>query len=144
MVWIAVFNRISGLANPRGFRTWLFQITRRKALDALRSKRRRLDLLAALERNQPLDAATALPGYNVDSGLLESIELLSPAQREVVALRFWEDMTYPEIAVVIGKPVGTVRSRLYHAKAALRNAMHADSSAPVETDRSQQGERHDG
>jgi RNA polymerase sigma-70 factor (ECF subfamily) len=38
-------------------------------------------------------------------------------------LRFLEDMTYEQIAKVTGCPIGTVRSRLYYAKSALRQAI---------------------
>jgi RNA polymerase sigma-70 factor (ECF subfamily) len=40
-------------------------------------------------------------------------------------LRFWKDLTYPEMALVIGAPIGTVRSRLYHAKRRLRERLEA-------------------
>jgi len=52
-----------------------------------------------------------------------SLDQLTPEQREVLVLRFLEDMTYQEIARVTGCPIGTVRSRLYYAKSALRQAI---------------------
>jgi RNA polymerase sigma-70 factor (ECF subfamily) len=55
--------------------------------------------------------------------LESALTALSEVQREVVILRYWEDMTYAEIAVVTGTPVGTVRSRLHHAKAKLREEL---------------------
>jgi len=45
-----------------------------------------------------------------------AIEGLSPAQREVLLLRFRDDLSYAEIASVVGCPIGTVRTRLHHAK----------------------------
>ena len=45
--------------------------------------------------------------------------------REVLVLRFMEDWTYEQIAQVLGCPVGTVRSRLHHAKISLRRMMQA-------------------
>jgi RNA polymerase sigma-70 factor (ECF subfamily) len=52
-----------------------------------------------------------------------SLEQLTPEQREVLVLRFLEDMAYEQITKVTGCPIGTVRSRLYYAKSALRQAM---------------------
>ena len=46
---------------------------------------------------------------------------LSIAHREVLVLRFMENLSYEQIAEVIGCKVGTVRSRLHHAKLTLRN-----------------------
>ena len=50
---------------------------------------------------------------------------LSSAHREVLFLRFWEDMSYAEIAVATDSPVGTVRSRLHYATAQLKSAISA-------------------
>ena len=44
-VWLAVYRRIGSLANPGGFRTWLFQTTRHRAIDYLRARRRELVLM---------------------------------------------------------------------------------------------------
>ena len=48
---------------------------------------------------------------------------LSPAHREVLLLRYQEDMSYAQIAIVVGSSVGTIRSRLHHAKRRLQEAM---------------------
>jgi hypothetical protein len=50
---------------------------------------------------------------------------LKPVHREVLVLRFVEGMTYEQIAEVVGCPVGTVRSRIHHAKSALQHEMEA-------------------
>jgi RNA polymerase sigma-70 factor (ECF subfamily) len=49
-----------------------------------------------------------------------ALDSLAPEHREVLLLRFIEEMTYEDIARVTGLPVGTVRSRLHYAKRALR------------------------
>ena len=53
----------------------------------------------------------------------EATKTLSERQRTVFFLRYVEDMSYDEIARVTGCPVGTVRSRLHHAKRALQRAL---------------------
>lgn len=62
----------------------------------------------------------------------ETIAGLSPLQREILDLRFSQDLSYAEIAQVLGIPVGTVRSRLHHAVAEVRQRLSADAadSAP--------------
>ena len=54
------------------------------------------------------------------------LEALRPEHREVLLLRFLEEMSYESIAEVVGCSVGTVRSRLHYAKAALRREMERD------------------
>ncbi len=53
----------------------------------------------------------------------EKIGKLSEKHREVLLLRFMEDLSYDEMAQIIGCTAGTVRSRLHYAKAALRTRL---------------------
>ena len=53
------------------------------------------------------------------------MDLLGPEHREVLVLRFLEEMSYEDIARVAGCELGTVRSRLHYAKRALRRALEA-------------------
>jgi RNA polymerase sigma-70 factor (ECF subfamily) len=54
--------------------------------------------------------------------LQHCLAILSPEHREVLMLRFFEEMDYEEIARVTGSTLGTVRSRIHYAKRALRRA----------------------
>ena len=56
-----------------------------------------------------------------------SLDRLPHAQREVLLLRFIEDMSYEQIASTVGCGVGTVRSRLHYAKRALRELMEGNN-----------------
>jgi RNA polymerase sigma-70 factor, ECF subfamily len=126
-VWLAVYRGIHTLADPRAFRTWLFRTTRHRAIDFLRARRRERELVedAALEGG---DAAS--PAEDDDplapldaSALAPALAELPPAQREVLLLRYQHDMSYAELALVTGCPVGTVRSRLHHAKRRLQELL---------------------
>jgi RNA polymerase sigma-70 factor (ECF subfamily) len=52
-----------------------------------------------------------------------ALDELAPEPREMLVLRYVEDMTYEEIARVVGCQIGTVRSRLHYAKRALRRVL---------------------
>lgn len=66
----------------------------------------------------------APPGEpEVDDVVLRALRGLSPKRRAVVALRFYEDLTEPEIARVLGVRVGTVKSTLHTALAQLREEL---------------------
>ena len=137
-VWLAVFRRISRMTNPGAFRTWLYQTARHRAIDILRKEKRESELLSALrvEEPEPVEAfsdpaAEALDRRSLEVGLAE----LSAAHREILLLRYWEGMGYRDIALISGCSVGTVRSRLHHAKQRLREALDkreggGDRSAP--------------
>ena len=118
-LWLTIYRRIRGLSNPRAFRTWLFQATRHRAIDALRRRKRERDLLQDVSLEAMADDAPEEPEQHPaldDPGLAGVIRELAPAQREVLLLRFQDDMSYAEIALVIGCSIGTVKSRLHHAK----------------------------
>ena len=51
------------------------------------------------------------------------LEKLTAAQKSVVRLTFFEDLTYPEAAEVEGVPVGTVKTRIHHAKKLLMHCL---------------------
>jgi RNA polymerase sigma-70 factor (ECF subfamily) len=120
-VWYDVVRAVPRLANPGAFRAWLYRIARDRAWRVLRRRppphRPIVDVDVAA--NGTADEFTAEDAAAVHAAL----DRLAPEHREVVVLRFIEDMTYDEIARVAGCPVGTVRSRLHHAKRALRRAL---------------------
>ncbi|WP_030916497.1 SigE family RNA polymerase sigma factor [Streptosporangium amethystogenes] len=80
-------------------------------------------------RRPRLESPSADPperGVSYDEAALDRIVLrqalarLTPKQRAVIVLRFWEDLTEPQTAEVLGCSVGTVKSQAYHALTRLR------------------------
>ena len=127
-VWLTVYRRLPSLANPRAFRTWLFQTTRHRAIDYLRARKREQELFDGTDAEAvgvaaPADETLALAG----SAVASMLEHLAPAQREVLRLRYEEDLSYAEIALITGCAIGTVRSRLHHAKRHLQALLKGGS-----------------
>lgn len=129
-LWTAVFQGISGLSHPGAFVTWVFRLARFKAIDRIRRDKKRTEIL---------DDAI-LPSINVENRLESEIDIelglskLSPTHRAILLLRYWEGLSYEQIAVVTDTPIGTVRSRLYHAHRNLKghlNPNHVSESNPV-------------
>jgi RNA polymerase sigma-70 factor (ECF subfamily) len=73
------------------------------------------------------------PGQD-DDALLEDarveaeIARLPPLQREALLLRYRDDLSYAEIALVAGVPIGTVKTRVHHAKRALKERLQRGHS----------------
>lgn len=127
-VWMTVYRRVRDVDNPAGFRTWLYRVTRHRAIDMLRRERRRMDLVVA-----PTEALEEVAGAAPDAALGVSemepvLARLTPLHREVLLLRFWDDLSYGEMALVAGCSIGTIRSRLHHAKAQVRTIVGAAGS----------------
>lgn len=121
-VWIRVFLKIGTLRSPEAFRVWLYKIAHDITVSHLRRKRH--DLVSIETAELP-----AIDGGN-EQELMENAELvhrtlekLSQPHREVLTLRFLEEMNITQIAEVVGCNTGTVKSRLHYAKAALRRGI---------------------
>jgi RNA polymerase sigma-70 factor (ECF subfamily) len=119
-VWYDVVRAIPRLANPGAFRAWLYRIARDRAWRHLRRRPPPYQPIDEVEvADDPADEFTAEDAAHVHA----AVDQLAPEHREVVVLRYVEDMSYEEIAGVAGCPLGTVRSRLHHAKHALRRVL---------------------
>jgi RNA polymerase sigma-70 factor (ECF subfamily) len=121
-LWLDVFRSIGKLREPRAFGTWLYRLARDRAWRDLR--RDRPDVASDLDAEEIAEDSadesfSAADAEEVHRALGE----LSPEHREVLLLRFVEDMSYEQIAAVVGCGVGTVRSRIHYGKRALRDLM---------------------
>lgn len=116
-LWLSVYRSIRHVGNPNAFRTWLYRATRHRAIDFLRAAKRKQELIEEVSIDD-LDVSDEEMGgtdiQRVDIG--KALVSMPAAQREVLLLRYRDDMSYAEMALVIGCPMGTVRTRLHHAK----------------------------
>ena len=94
---------------------------------------RRLSMAAWSERKEliPFDGEHGEIAAPMDddriSAARETMAALEPIQREILDLRFSQGLSYAEIATSLGIPVGTVRSRLHHAVAEVRNRLESEN-----------------
>jgi RNA polymerase sigma-70 factor, ECF subfamily len=120
--WFRVLDRGDQYTGKTSFEGWLFTIARHLVIDLHR--RRKPDSLDALEE-PPVDAASPSPleeatRREVEGRMRESLGRLPALFREVLLLRFQEDLSLAEIAQVVDAPLPTVKSRLYRGLAVLR------------------------
>lgn len=137
--FIRAFERLNEFQRGAPFRTWLLRIVSNRALDILRARKVRLAIPLDGEddesRVQLEDRrAGVTPGADLERAelagrLQRAIEGLPPDQRAVFALYATGDLTYGQIAEVLGIPIGTVMSRLYHARRRLH--LQLSDLAPV-------------
>lgn len=116
-VWLTACQRFGQLKNQNAFKAWVLSIARNKCADYFRR--------TAGRRQVSLDALEdwELPGsrYGGESAVSDTLELLDRRAREILYLRFWEELPQAEIAGRLGVPVGTVKSRLHTAKKQFRS-----------------------
>jgi RNA polymerase sigma factor (sigma-70 family) len=119
---VAVWKSARTFEGRSSVQTWLIGIARRQAHNTLRRRALPRADVAELEilpssNPEPEDAVLAKAEQEE---LATAIRWLSPVHREVLTLTFMHDLSYGEIARVVGVPEGTVKSRLSNAKRALR------------------------
>jgi RNA polymerase sigma-70 factor (ECF subfamily) len=120
-VWLIVFKKLYTLREADAFPAWLFKIARNQAALTIRHLRKER---AALEDMPPADGPEEPFAFPNDAaGIHCALNRLKPEYREVLVLRYFEDLAYEEIADVTHQKVGTVRSRLHYAKQALKQEM---------------------
>ena len=108
-----------------GVYTWLFTIMRNIYLKQLRRERRFFHFLARQPRASHAegDQMTQCERQSTQTHLLEALQKLSVKQREIIILRFVNEMKIADIARVLSLPEGTVKSRLFNAGTRLQALM---------------------
>lgn len=135
--WLRVLERGNQYNGRSRFETWLFAVARHLVIDFYR--RRTPTSLDSLNEEEgasvveiPDESAASpfemLSGREDAERIGTALERLPAVYREVLVLRFQEDMKLEEIAAVTGAPLSTVKSRLHRGLEALRPAMAARKS----------------
>jgi RNA polymerase sigma-70 factor, ECF subfamily len=130
--WIRVLERGHQYNAKSKFESWLFAIARNLVIDVSRRKKfRSLEELADPESNQPYEppdpravsALQMLVTRESEQAVQLSLLKIAPYYREVLLLRFHEELGLEEIAGVLSVPISTVKSRLYRGLDALKSAL---------------------
>ena len=109
-VMLTVYREIRSLRDQELFRPWLFKIARNGLLQEIRKRGRRIELV------ELVGDVTALPAVETDSRLMLWMSWLEPAERQVMIMRYVEELDYAEIALALDIPLGTVQWRIFNSK----------------------------
>ena len=115
--WLGIWRGVGGLRDPARFAPWVFSILRKKGAATIRTQIR--------ERERDVEAQElAAPPHQEDSAALaQAFATLAPYQRLAAHLHFVEGFTLREIAQVQDVPIGTAKTRLFHARRKLKAAL---------------------
>ena len=120
--WIAIIRSIRKLRDPARFRYWALKIVHRKSIDLLRLSKKRSESEVNRE-SIPEEKSRDLDGFEDQQQIFTLLQSLSEAHRTVLALHYLQDMALTEISELLDVPNGTVKSRLHHAREALKNSL---------------------
>jgi len=115
---LRAWKNLRGLRDPERFDAWLHRLTVNACLDIARKRRGRLEV----ELTPLHDAPVPDPASRVADALYveRMLKAVDPAQRAVIVLHYYLDLTLQETAAALGIPVGTAKSRLNRALDAMR------------------------
>ena len=124
-VFLAVWEKRKTYRFPRTFRSWLFSIATNRCRQAFRQSPSVTVVPLQDSGGQmpksgaptPVQSAVATETAQL---VAQAVACLPPGQRTVVVLRNWNGLSYAEIAQIVGRSEGTVRSHMHHALAGIR------------------------
>jgi RNA polymerase sigma-70 factor (ECF subfamily) len=120
-----VWRDLGDLRDPAKFEAWAYRLLVRACYTEARKRRRWHPDLLPVSKDEPTapeGMTTVLERDQLERGL----QRLSVDHRAVLVLYYYADLPLDEVAVALGVPVGTVKSRLHRAHQALRGALEAD------------------
>jgi len=132
-VWLRAFrSRATYDHRCHDARPWLYGIARHVLLAHWRDGERLPAVVADTETSDPWEDVDSRLDARAERGRLRKVlATLSPEEREVLLLVTWEHLTPSEVAVALGIPQGTARSRLHRARSIFRREFDADRFVTV-------------
>jgi RNA polymerase sigma-70 factor (ECF subfamily) len=136
-VFLRVWEKSGTYRPDRGkVGTWLARIARNRAIDVLRSRRFRdpVNLSSEVEPDPRTEATTESPADALwktfrEREVREAVDGLPLAQKQALTLAFFKGLTHREIALALGEPLGTVKTRIRDAMVKLRSVLEREEGA---------------
>lgn len=132
--FIRAYRHIRRFDPERSFLPWFYQLLRNLCFNHLRARRKQR--LITLGQLGPEELERMAEYHFAPEAIVErdetaqqvwrAIGQLSDTHREVIVLRHFQQLTYEEMAELLFVPVGTIMSRLYHARRALRRLLEKE------------------
>ncbi len=122
--WKVIMDKIHDLKEPEKFSYWASRIVYSKSLDLIRAKNKKRLQLEAFAREQQEDTNQDTTSNSLlKTDLLKSIKKLPIVQQQVIKLFYVEEYSLKEISDLLQISVGTVKSRLFHAREKLKTIL---------------------
>ena len=126
---ISAWRQLRSLRDPDAFEPWLHQILINECYTEARRRTRMRAEIRVLPMSGQAESADLLTVNDRDQ-LDRAFRRLTPEQRAVLVFHHYVGLSVPEVAQRLGIPLGTAKSRLHHAAAALRASLDADTRTP--------------
>lgn len=124
--FIRAYNKLAQYNEAYAFSTWLYKIADNIAFRHMKQTKvmRNIDEIEELIPDDKPSIAEMTDKMFAEQTVRKALDTLPIAYRQVVALYYWDDFSYEEIAQIMDRPIGTVRTWLRRAKEELRKELH--------------------
>jgi RNA polymerase sigma-70 factor (ECF subfamily) len=127
--FIRAFDKLHQYDSNYAFSTWLYKIADNMSYRLLKQAKKTVQI-ETVENSLPDDGVTL--GERLDlkttkQAVRSAVKTLSPQYQQVLTLYYWENFSYEQIATVIDRPIGTVRTWLFRAKDELRKELNGQA-----------------
>ena len=129
--WLAIVRGLNRLDDPARFRAWAYRIVKNKSADWTRRRMAHRNAGTNLRNSTVEAAADSQNGTDASDEvelLRKGLARMPEEQRAILSLHYLDGMSVAEIGRALEVPVGTVKSRLYHARNRLRQTLERTES----------------
>lgn len=130
---IKAYENLANYTNKFAFSTWLHTIGYNKAIDFVRVRNKQpnsINNLVSVEEDMvspiissDLSAEDNIIQAEINDIIINGISALKPFHRSLIHMKFYQNMSYEEMAKKLNKPVGTIKTGLFRAKKILYKLM---------------------
>ena len=131
---VVAWRELRTLRDPDRFEPWLHRILANQCYAEARRRTRWSADIRLLPIDGSAEAEGILTIHHRDQ-LERAFRRLTLEQRAVIVLHHYLDLPLPDVAARLDIPLGTAKSRLHHARAALRASLEADARTPTSQER---------
>ena len=121
--WKTIMNNIDTLKDPKSFKSWAFRIVFTKSMDWMRSRQKEINKLKSYHNTLEIIEEKPNDTEALKRDLLKTIKSLSNEQQMVIRLFYVEEYSLKEMSSLLETSVGTVKSRLFHAREKLKEQL---------------------
>lgn len=145
--FIQVYQRIGGLKNPSALKSWIYQIALNQCRDELKRRNRFRFIRFGSSQGDESDTEFTTPEpmstdfqtnpeHTIQQSQLrmmleKALSKIPPEQREVVVMKEMQQLTFPEIAGILGISENTIKSRLYYGLRSLQKLLKRTRLYPL-------------
>lgn len=126
--FLRVFRKVQSFEGNASISTWVYQIALNEGRQFLRRRKGREEAVSALAR--PTEANPEIERETARLDIKEALAKLPEAERTLIVLRHLQELSYDEMAGILGKPAGTIASGLNRARQMLRDRLDSRSRQP--------------